>query len=113
MKQILAILLILSPLSAIAYDKPVQMDMEGIVKIWGKQSPDSEIPGLSLFITGKAAEKLYNDMKVEAVHNECFDDGTLTKYLGSFECSYSEKHLYFCSVGIGLAEQKLFYGEAC
>ncbi|MDP5208852.1 hypothetical protein [Microbulbifer sp. 2205BS26-8] len=113
MEKILIILLSLYSLAGLAYDKPVRVDMEGIVKIWGNQSSDSEMSGLSIFITGEAAKRLYKEMKAEAVHNECFDDGTLTKQLGSFECSYSKKYKYSCSVGIGLSDQKLFNGEAC
>ncbi|TQV73896.1 hypothetical protein FLL45_13610 [Aliikangiella marina] len=113
MKAVLVILILLIPTVSSASDKPTRVDMAGILKMWGKEKPDAEIPGVSLFITGKAAEKLYKELKVEPLRNECFDDGTLTKYLGRFECSYSEKYQYSCSIGIGLSDQKLYYAESC
>jgi len=87
--------------------------MEGIIKIWGKSSIETEIPGFSVFISDESAKELYMRMNTQAVLNECFDDGTLTKRVGNFECSYNKEYKYSCSVGIGLKDQKLYAGESC
>ena len=71
------------------------------------------MPGFSVFITGESAEKFYMRMNSQAVLNECLDDGTLTKSIGNFECSYNKEDKYSCSVGICLKDQKLYSGESC
>jgi hypothetical protein len=72
-----------------------------------------DLEGMSFFIKGKAAEHLYKKMKSEAIYNECYDDGTVTKSQGSFECSKSKKCIYGCKFGVSTKDGKMYSAESC
>ena len=93
--------------------KPEYVDMNGTLKIWGRSEGEIKLPGFSVFLKGEAAKKLYAQMDAPALRNECFGDGTVSKYIGNFECSLDPKGAYSCSVGVGLKDQKIFRGESC
>ena len=74
---------------------------------------EKDLDGLSTFIKGEAAERLYKKMKSIAVYNECYNDGTVTKRQGMFECNMSKKGVYGCNFGISTKEGKVYGAESC
>ena len=91
-------------------------EMEGLYYIWGDpvdRNDDPGVEGFSIFIEGEAAERLFKKMESKANLNECWDDGTLTKYQGSLECSVTPENMYSCSFGVNLNDQKIYRAESC
>ena len=91
--------------------------MTGSFFMWGEPNgsltPDSGLKGFSLFIDGKAADTLYNQMAEKPYYNECYDDGTLTKSSGNFECHKTKSNVYSCGLGVDLKTQKIYVPETC
>ena len=98
-----------------AAPKPPYQALEGVYFIWGDFAPAGRdsLEGFSVFLQGKPAMRLYHLMEEVPGHNECFDDGTLSKYQGNFECSKTPSGEYSCSFGVGLEDQKIYRGEPC
>ena len=115
MKSIAIFLLVISSHTVIAQGADYQT-LEGSLFIWGDHLSDGkekDLDGLSIFIKGEAAERLYKKMKSIAVYNECYDGGTVTKRQGMFECNMSKKGAYGCNFGISTKEGKVYGAESC
>ena len=53
---------------------------------------------LRLYLTGNAARELYAALPTPAVHDECLDDGSMTKAVGGTSCTRMEDaDVYECS----------------
>ncbi|UTA46805.1 hypothetical protein L1F30_11605 [Simiduia sp. 21SJ11W-1] len=90
--------------------------MEGQYYIWGDpidKNDNPSVDGFNIFLDGEAAERLYKKITTESTHNECWDDGTLTKYQGNLECSVTPENKYSCSFGVNLNDQKIYRAESC
>ena len=114
MNKLLIALILFSPLAFSAGDYPSKM--EGLYYIWGDPIDKNEKPGVegfSIFLTGEAAERLFKKIDKQATYNECWDDGTLTKYEGNVECSLSPDNKYSCAFSINLKDQKVYRAETC
>lgn len=115
MKNIAIFLLVISSPAVIAQG-PDYQTLEGSLFIWGDHLPDGkekDLDGLSLFIKGEAAERLYKKMKSTAIYNECYSDGTVTKRQGMFECNMSKAGAYDCNFGVSTKEGKVYGAESC
>ena len=115
MKNIAIFLLIISSPVVIAQG-PDYHRLEGSLFIWGDHLPGGkkkDLDGLSIFIKGEAAKHLYRKMKSEAVYNECYNDGTVTKHQGMFECNLSKAGVYDCNFGVSTKEGKVYGAESC
>ncbi len=115
MKFTLSLLLVL--ISSFSYaNGPEYLDLEGSMFIWGDHLPDGknqDLDGLSIFITGKAAERLYKKMKAKPIYDGCLGDGTYFKSQGVFSCKISPKSTYSCDFGISTKKRKVYGGESC
>ena len=90
--------------------------MEGMYYIWGDPIDKNKKPGIegfSIFLKGEAAERLFKKIESKATYNECWDDGTLTKYQGNVECSLSPEKEYSCAFGVNIEDQKIYRAETC
>lgn len=90
--------------------------MEGLYYIWGDPIDKNDSPGVdgfTIFLGGEAAERLFKKIETKAGHNECWDDGTLTKYEGNVECSISPDKVYSCAFSVNLKDQKIYRAETC
>ncbi len=115
MKSIL-ILLSLAFSSCAFSQGPDYLELEGTLFIWGDHLPDKkgeDLIGLSIFITGSAAERLYKKMKSKPVYDGCYADGTYFKNQGMFNCRISPKEKYSCSLGVSTKEGKVYGAESC
>ena len=115
MKSILILLSIIFSANALSQG-PDYLKLEGELFIWGDHLPNKkgeDLDGLSVFITGSAAERLYKKMKSKPVYDGCYADGTYFKSQGMFTCSISPKAKYSCSFGISTKEGKLYGAESC
>lgn len=114
MKTLSTILLFL-PLFALS-NEPTYHELKGSMLIWGDNLPngkDKDLEGLSIFIRGDAAERLYKKIKSKAIYNECFSNGTITKSQGMFECHLSKSGEYSCDFGISTKQGKMYASESC
>lgn len=115
MKNLIALLMLISsPL--IAADGPQYHDLEGTGFIWGdhlSESRNDNLDGLSLFIGGEMAQRMYEKMKEPAVYDECIDDGTITKSAGAFSCSLAPTGSFSCDFGVSVREGKLYDSQSC
>ena len=68
---------------------------------------------MSFFIKGDAAKRIYEKIKSKAVLNECYGDGTISKYHGKFECSLNIKGEYSCNFGVSTKEGKIYGAQSC
>ena len=67
-----------------------------------------------VFLTGPAAQDLYQAMKVRAVEDECLRDGSVTKFLGGTACTKLAKGgAYECSLSINVKAQRVESAYAC
>ena len=114
MKKLFIFILLFSPLAIAKGEYPSKM--EGAYYIWGDPIDKNNNPGIdgfTVFLEGEAAERIYKKIEEKPHHNECWDDGTLTKYAGNIECSLSPKHGYSCAFAIGVNDQKIYKAETC
>ncbi len=78
--------------------------------------PDSESRDthFRIYLTGEAAQELYNSMKVAPVEDMCLDDGSLSKFMGNMQCTKLSKEVgYECRFSIDISKQVIDYGWAC
>jgi hypothetical protein len=114
MNRLLILLLLCSPLVLAEGEYP--SELEGLYYLWGDPIDKNNEPGVdgfTIFLQGEAAERLYKKIETEAVHNECWDDGTLTKFAENVECSLSPNKEYSCAFSVNLKDQKVYRAETC
>ena len=115
MNKVFTILLVLFSQVSLA-EGPLYHELDGSFFIWGEHLPDSEVKdleGFSIFITGDSAKRLYEKMKAKPIYNECYNDGTITKHQGMFECNLAKSGAYSCSLGVSTKEGKVYGAESC
>lgn len=91
-------------------------EMKGLYYIWGDPVDKNDRPGIegfTIFLEGESAERLFKKIESEATYNECWNDGTLTKYQGNVERSLSPDKKYSCAFGVSLKDQKIYRAETC
>ena len=114
MRGLFFLLIVFSPLAFGAGEYPSKMN--GSYYIWGDPIDKNEKPGVdgfTIFLEGEAAERLYKKIEENATHNECWEDGTLTKFAGNVECSISPEKKYSCAFSVNLKDQKVYRAETC
>jgi hypothetical protein len=71
----------------------------------GTEGEDDDVPILSVFFTGKPAEKTYKAIPSKSIENPCM--GGFTKFAKEMQCNRDTDNSYECSVGISLRTGKL------
>ena len=114
-RDVLIILILILSTSLIASENYLG-SIEGLYFISGdpiQKNNDPGVDGITLFLQGEAAERLYKKIEMEPGYNECFGDGTVSKYKGNVECNMSPKEEYDCNFSIDLNDQKVYRAESC
>ena len=69
---------------------------------------------LRMRLTERAARELFTAMRVEAVYDECLDDGSTSKTIGGTRCTRDAAgQEYECTLGIDIQRQVVVSGAAC
>lgn len=68
---------------------------------------------LLMYLTGEAAQDLYEHMPVKPSPDLCSDSGALVKMIGDMSCERSTDEDYTCHFAINIADQKIEGGWAC
>ncbi len=116
MNRILTTLLIICFSLSLNAEDRVYTPVEGSIHVWGdftESKLNRDLKGFSLFLHGQSAEKMYKSIEEKATFNECYGDGTFTKYKGHMECSYSTNKIYSCKLGIDLNNNTVSRAESC
>lgn len=64
-------------------------------------------------ITGAAAKDLYEKMKTKPIANQCGDEGTQTKVVGSMKCTRGPKDGTRCWFGVDIKRQVIVNAVVC
>lgn len=106
-------------LSASAVAITVESPLSGSYWISGRTLVDApaDEPADTHFrmrLTDRTARELFTAMRVEAVYDECLDDGATSKTIGGTRCTRDAAgQEYECTLGIDIQRQIVVSGATC
>jgi hypothetical protein len=69
---------------------------------------------LRMHLTGTAAKDLWQAMRVDAIHDECRDDGSRVKQIGGTQCELdADGRTYECWFALDIARQQVVDAITC